>query len=82
MTKEEADRLSIIESVVSDRWGIPADELRHMTVTELRERAEARTGKRFKIVKHFPFIGRGNVLRDRIKTTEEIDSELDKALTD
>jgi len=37
-------------------------------------------GKKIKITTEFPYIGRGNVLRDRLISHDKIDQEIDKIL--
>jgi hypothetical protein len=60
-----------------ERWGRRSvDEMRKETLHETREKA----GKK-KSRSEFPFIGRGSVMRDKIKSNEEIERELDDILS-
>lgn len=65
-----------IESVV----GEDLETIRRSTIPELRRRAESRHGRPLQFRSRFPFIGRGNVLRDRLVPHEEVERRLDKAL--
>jgi hypothetical protein len=60
--------------------GLPVDELRRMSPEEYREHCEKKTGKKLQIKSEFPFIGRGNVLRDGIISRDSLDSEIDRIL--
>ena len=60
--------------------GLSAEEIRKCSPGELRHYLEKRNKKKFSFTTEFPIIGRGNVLRDSIITSEEIDKEIDKIL--
>lgn len=54
-------------------------EMRNETIVERRKKIE-KENKKFRIISHFPFIGRGNVHRDNVLSNEEIEKDLDKIL--
>jgi hypothetical protein len=72
--------LKDLEATVERMTGMTADQLRRRTITEGRLAAEKKTGKPMRLRSTWPFTGRGNVLRDRILTRDEIDRSIDKAL--
>ena len=66
-----------------------AEKVTGLTVSELREYSPERfrgylEKKKKKPVfrSFFPIIGRGNVLRDNLVSSEELDSEIDRILED
>jgi hypothetical protein len=60
--------------------GRSASSLRAETLTTVRLQVERASGRPLKFVSRFPFIGRGNVLRDRVISNETIERQLDEAL--
>jgi len=60
--------------------GLSAEEIRKYSPDELRRFLERRNKKKLFFTTEFPVIGRGNVLRDSIITSEEINKEIDKIL--
>ena len=60
--------------------GLSAEEIRKCSPGELRRYLEKRNNKKLFFTTEFPVIGRGNVLRDSIITSEEINKEIDKIL--
>jgi len=69
-----------IEKNVEKAVGLSAEEIRKYSPGELRRFLEEKNKKKFSFISVFPVIGRGNVLRDSIITTEEINREIDKIL--
>ncbi|MCL2186432.1 MAG: hypothetical protein FWB86_11370 [Treponema sp.] len=61
--------------------GLSTEEIRNFSPYELRNYLEKRNKKKLFFSTEFPVIGRGNVLRDSIITSEEINKEIDKILT-
>ena len=60
--------------------GLSAEEIRDYSPRELRSYLEKRNKKKLSFTTEFPVIGRGNVLRDNIITSKEINREIDKIL--
>jgi len=54
--------------------------MKSMSPEAIRKHLTAKTGKPFTISTSFPFIGRGNVLRDGILSSKEIDRDIDRIL--
>jgi hypothetical protein len=82
---DEADKdgsqLAVFESCIFRLTGKTADELRSKTIADLRQEFEEKhNGAPVRFVSQFPFIGRGNVLRDRLVAHEAIEAELDRVL--
>lgn len=65
---------------IAEKTGFTVDELKDMSPEELRDKLETRSHKKIRIVSEFPVIGRGNVLRDGIVESKQINSEIDKIL--
>ena len=72
--------LKDLEATVERMTGMKAEQLRRQTITEGRLAAEKKAGRPMQFRSEWPFVGRGNVLRDRILTRDEINRSLDKAL--
>ena len=60
--------------------GMSLSDLKNAEVSEIRRKIEEKHGKPLSFTSEFPIIGRGNVLRDRIMTTQHINAEIDKIL--
>ena len=71
---------AMIEKNVEKLVGLSAEEIRQYSPGELRRYFEKRNKKKLNFTTEFPVIGRGNVLRDSIITSEEINKEIDKIL--
>ena len=69
-----------VKQRIAKSYGMTAEELAKKSPEDIREINEKRSGKKIKFVSEFPTIGRGNVLRDCIVTSEEINADIDKAL--
>ena len=72
--------LAALEHAVELVTGKPVEELRNTSIDQYRRDLEAERGKPVVVESRFPLIGRGNVMRDRIVTHEEIESALDRIL--
>jgi len=55
-------------------------EINKLNPIDINAYIEKQSGKKIKITTEFPFIGRGNVLRDGIVTHNKINQEIDKIL--
>jgi hypothetical protein len=82
LPKEAAVAASTLERAVRKATGETADALRARTIEETRRVAEKRHGYRTRFISWFPFIGRGNVLRDCTISHEGVEAALDDALRD
>ena len=76
------DVLRLLEEAIERKTGEPIESLRAEPIAERRSRIERTTSSKLRLVKWFPFIGRGNIMRNNIRTAEEIDEEFLKALND
>ena len=74
-------RLQLLEQIAERVTGKTADDLRQTSVERLREQVELRHGgKPMQFPSHFPFIGRGNVMRDRTISHVDVEKVLDRIL--
>ena len=71
---------SAIEKNVEKLVGLSVEDIRKYSPGELRRFLEIRNKKKLSFTTEFPVIGRGNVLRDGIITSEEINKDIDKIL--
>lgn len=65
---------------ISKKTGLTINEIKNMTPREQKIYLEKKNNKKIHFTSRFPFIGRGNILRDGIRETEDINSEIDKIL--
>ena len=73
------DSFALIEKNAERVTGLSVSKLREYGPGKFRKYLESRKGKvRFR--SFFPVTDRGNVLRDSLVTSSEIDSEIDKIL--
>jgi len=68
------------EMAVEKEVGESVEAIRQMPIDERRRRIENKFHQVMRIVSFFPFIGRGNVLRDQTVPHEVVESELRKAI--
>ena len=78
--KTRQAELQSLEATVERSTGFKAETLRRMTVDEFRRVVEKQHCQTMRFQRHFPYIGRGNILGDRTKSRDEIDQMLDEAL--
>jgi hypothetical protein len=71
--------LKKLEKGVQRVSGISPSDLRNKTIGKHREQLEA-TGTRLNPISYSPFIGRGNVLADRIVTHRAVNDAVDLAI--
>ena len=71
---------TMVEKNVEKVVGLPVEEIRNYSPGALRRYLEKRNKKKLFFTTEFPVIGRGNVLRDSIITSEKINKEIDKIL--
>ena len=70
-----------VEKNVEVLIGLPIETIRKYSPSELRTHLEKKNKRKISFKTEFPVIGRGNVLRDNIITSEEINRDIDKILT-
>ena len=68
------------EEAIEQGTGMSIEYIRNTPLDEIRASIERRLNKPLPIVSMFPWIGRGNVLRDRMISRKELDDSLDDAL--
>lgn len=66
--------------IVQKNIGLSLSDINRLNPTDINAYIEKRNGKKIKITTEFPFIGRGNILRDGIITHDKINQEIDKIL--
>lgn len=69
-----------LERTVERITGQSAEILRSQTLTELRQKTEARVKHKLRFVSRFPLIGRGNVMRDKTVDHETVERLLEQSL--
>ena len=80
MVSQASTASAILEQAVEQLTGESVALLRSRSLEETRKVAEKRHGRAFRFISRFPFIGRGNVLRDRLVTRKDVEATLDRAL--
>jgi len=65
---------------IEKRVGKTHEEMCRTSTDELRLEMEKKLNTRLKFKVRWPLIGRGNILRDRVMTHEEVESLIDMAL--
>lgn len=80
-TAKDRETLRLLEQTVERRIGCRAVDLRNSTLDEQRSVIERKRGHRLVFRRAFPVIGRGNIMRDRTQTRDEIDRLVDQALS-
>jgi hypothetical protein len=73
-------QFNIIEKNIEVLIGSPIDTIRKFSPDEFRVHLEKNNKQKFSFTAEFPVIDRGNVLRDNIITSEEINKVLIKSL--
>lgn len=72
--------LSKIRTSAEKKTGLSSSDIQAYSPEEFRKYLEKKSGAKFRFVSEFPFIGRGNVLREKIASTQMIDSEIERIL--
>jgi hypothetical protein len=73
-------RFAVVEKNIETLIGLPIETIRKFSPDEFRLYLEKKNNRKFSFTTEFPVIGRGNVLRDNIITSEEINKDIDKIL--
>lgn len=71
---------SYIEKKVVENTGLSLSQIKDYSPGEFREYLEKKNNKKFSFLSAFPVIGRGNVLRDNLISSSQLNSEIDKIL--
>lgn len=69
-----------MREAIEHEVGMPIEEIRRLPLEDWRTHLRSTFGCPLKFVSRFPFIGRGNVLRDKIVSHDQVERELDEAL--
>lgn len=69
-----------LEQVIARKVGLSIEQLRQTNPVDIAKRIEQRTHKKLTFSSQFPFIGRGNVLRDGVITSDQINKDIDRIL--
>lgn len=78
---ERKMKLSIeLEQAISRKVGLSIEQLRQTNPVEIAKHIEQKKHKKLSFSSQFPFIGRGNVLRDGVMTSEQINKDIDRIL--
>lgn len=71
---------SHIEKNVVKVTGLTLDQIKDYSPSKFREYLEKKNNKKISFLSAFPVIGRGNVLRDNLVTSIQLNNEIDKIL--
>ena len=71
---------TVVEKNAEKAVGLSVEDIRRYSPGELRLHLEKKNKKKLSFTTEFPVIGRGNVLRDGIISSEEINKDIDKIL--
>ena len=66
--------------VIEKNVGFGLSEIKKLNPIEINSYLKKKSGNKINITSEFPFIGRGNVLRDGIISHDKINQEIDKIL--
>ncbi len=70
----------LFEQTIEKATGQTVEHVRNTPIDELRQAAEAKRGGPLQFVSFFPWIGRGNVMRDRLVSHEEAEAAYDDSI--
>lgn len=65
---------------IERKTGLSSAQIKNFSPEEIRNHLTKKTRKSFSITTEFPKIGRGNILRDGITSSADINSSLDEIL--
>ena len=69
-----------LEHSIAEKVGLSIQEIHQKSPEEIAACIESKTKRKLTFSTQFPFIGRGNVLRDGVRTSDEINKDLDRIL--
>ena len=70
----------LFTSAVEQATGMSAEKLRRTPIDEFRRMVEEERGSSIRFVSEFPWIGRGNVLRDRCTSHQAAEDAYESAI--
>jgi hypothetical protein len=70
----------LIEKHIEKITGLTVEAIRRLSPEKTRQYFEEKNNKRLSFVSEFPVIGRGNVLRDTLVHSDELNNEIDTLL--
>jgi hypothetical protein len=71
---------NLVERHAEKVSGLTVETIRRLSPEKIRQHFEEKAKKRLSFVSEFPVIGRGNVLRDNLIHSEELNAEIDTLL--
>lgn len=71
---------SSVEKNAEKATGLLLSQIKDFSPEEMRTYLEKHSNKKFSFSSEFPIIGRGNVLRDRLQSSKQINKSVDKIL--
>ncbi len=71
---------SYIEKKVVEDTGLSLAQIKDFSPSKFREFLEKKNNKKFSFLSAFPVIGRGNILRDNLISSSQLNNEIDKIL--
>ena len=66
--------------LIERKTGMSIDQLQSGTISERRSDIESKCGKPMRLLRLFPFIGRGSVMGEFLLSHAEVNKQLDRAL--
>ena len=69
-----------VEKSAERATGLPLGQIKSMSPEGFRTYLEQKNKKSFSFTSEFPFVGRGNVLRDSLISSSSLNSEIDEIL--
>jgi hypothetical protein len=69
-----------LKQVIARKVGLSIGQLRQTNPVDIAKHIEEKTHIKLSFSSQFPFIGRGNVLRDGVITSELINKDIDSIL--
>ncbi|MDR1292485.1 MAG: hypothetical protein LBJ91_03700 [Clostridiales Family XIII bacterium] len=75
-----ATAVNAMEKNVSSLMDMTLEEIKRMSPSEIRIHIEKSKNSKLTFVSAFPAIGRGNVLRENLATTEQLNAGVDEIL--
>lgn len=69
-----------LEDSIAKRVGLTIEEIRAKNPMDIVSAIENKTQRKLTFSSQFPFIGRGNVLRDGVMSSAQINKDIDRIL--
>lgn len=66
--------------MIEQKTGESIEQLQAETLWERRRKIEARHPWRMRVIRYFPFIGRGSVMGEHLLSHEDVANEFDRAI--